>query len=562
MELVTDLASTVLTVAALGYLGVSVSDFGLGTRFKPRLRERWWRLSTMQRRALLGGLPVLIYVAWGAPAAVWSLILIGLVLGWRRLAATVRRLVRRQAFTRAARQGFVLPMGVGLTGGGASGLVARVAALPILGRLVDLTAATIERPTSMLALGTTGSGKTEVGKTLVWQLTDARRGDEPIVAFDYKTDYQDFLREVCGEDAVIRVSASGSTHIWNVFQEVDDERDYRELARALFPADGDGSAKFFEQAARDVFRATCVALDREYREDPDVTLSNALLARTFREFSREDLYEALSEHGDMAAATSALDPDGSRQSVGVYATVQQRVADVFVGDFAGEAAARADEAAAAAPTHTADAEISIREYMRNPQGRVLVLDFPQRQGQTVAPIFRFLVDHAAMHALDDASRGAYFILDEATRIPGLRRLDDLVNLGRGQQVQVLLTLQSVSQLFANYGKERGTSILSGLVSRVILRLGDEASIDYARTVVGTEFKTYTKHVEKDHAGDFSVTKRRELKEEEEHAFARGEFTRWNPGVGLFIGRTGWRYGYFPMLDDQLAVEIDEAHART
>ncbi|WP_254547487.1 type IV secretory system conjugative DNA transfer family protein [Halomarina pelagica] len=547
MELVADLASTVLTVAALGYLGVTVSDFGLGTRLKPRLRERWWRLSQPQRRALLGALPVVVFAAWGLGAALWCLLIVGLVLGWRRLRALAQDRLRRWSFARAARQGFVLPMAVSKTGGRTGDVLDRLRRLPLVGGVVGLTAATIERPTSMLALGTTGSGKTEVGKTLAWQLTDDRLLGEPVVVFDYKTDYQDFLREVVGEDAVIRLSASGSTHTWNVFEEIEDDRDYRELARALFPADGDGSSRFFEQAARDVFRATCTALDREYRDDPDVTLSNALLARTFREFSREDLYEALSEYGDMAAATSALDPDGSRQSVGVFATVQQRVGEVFVGDFAGEAGA-----------HTDDAEISIREYMADPQGRVLVLDFPQRQGQTVAPVFRFLVDHAAMHALDDATRGAYFVLDEVTRIPGLRRLDDLVNLGRGQQVQVLLTLQSVSQLFANYGKERGTSILSGLVSRVILRLGDDASIDYARAAVGTEFKTYTRHVEKS-GGDWNVTTRRETKDEEEHAFARGEFTRWDPGVGLFVGRTGWRFGYFPMLNEYLADEIDEAH---
>ncbi|MFH5845971.1 TraM recognition domain-containing protein, partial [Haladaptatus sp. CMAA 1909] len=161
------------------------------------------------------------------------------------------------------------------------------------------------------------------------------------------------------------------------------------------------------------------------------------------------------------------------------------------------------------------------------------------------PVFRFLVDHSAMHALDDSSRWSYFVLDEFARIDGLRRIGELVNVGRGQKVQLLISLQSVSQLYDNYGRDRGNAILSGLVTSIILRLQDAESIEYARTVIGSEFNEYTKHESRDEEGAVMET---ETTTEEEHSFAKGEFTEFEPGHGVVVRRNSWAYGYIAALD--------------
>ena len=80
-------------------------------------------------------------------------------------------------------------------------------------------------------------------------------------------------------------------------------------------------------------------------------------------------------------------------------------------------------------------------------GYVLVFDRPQRHSASTAPIFRFLIDRAAMYALEDGTHGSYFVLDEFARLPRLSRIEELVNVGAGQQTQVILTLQAVSQLY-------------------------------------------------------------------------------------------------------------------
>jgi hypothetical protein len=96
-------------------------------------------------------------------------------------------------------------------------------------------ALSIPRTGSILALGASRSGKTEAAKHIVAQM----RADEtePMIVYDHKDDYQDFLE---GRDGPFdRVSTRGSDVTWNVFQEIKDERDADEIARALFASAGE-----------------------------------------------------------------------------------------------------------------------------------------------------------------------------------------------------------------------------------------------------------------------------------------------------------------------------------
>jgi type IV secretory pathway TraG/TraD family ATPase VirD4 len=111
----------------------------------------------------------------------------------------------------------------------------------------------------------------------------------------------------------------------------------------------------------------------------------------------------------------------------------------------------------------------IREHVQDPQEVPIVLDFLKASGQTTKPIFRFLIDHAAMFAMKNRNEQSYFVLDKFAQIPNLRRFEELVNVGRGEKVTTLVTLQSVQQLYSNYGHETGEAILSELVSMILLR---------------------------------------------------------------------------------------------
>ena len=513
--------TVLLSYLTVGLVATTAIDLYFGTNFLhwPRsgIHNIEERLKAVHRFLIY---PVVIIVSMLLVGGGWYLseglvIAAGVILPIIAAVVWLKRWIRRKLTARAAKKademGFRLPMNVAKNKN--IGSTYR----DVLG---------ISDTGSVLCLGETRSGKTEVSKHMLSQvLTDA---DEPVVVFDFKDDYQEFLDE--GNIQTIRISGRGdSTHHWNLFREVGTEQELNELGRALFPEnDSGGSSEFFSTAARQLFVAVLKYLVRESAK-ADRNPSNEMLVRYFQRTDAEQLYEDLTEYDDLVGPASAINPDASKQAAGVYATVQQRVNDVFVGDFAQEGT------------------FSIREYMEDPQGQVLVLDFPKEYGEMIKPAFRFFIDHAARHALTSADTQASFVLDEFARIPHLRRIGELVNVGAGQQTQVILTLQSVNQLYENYGEAQGTSILSGLVTSIILQLADDESMEYARTVIGTEFEEYTKHVETRSVGQSEVRLGRETKEEEEHPFAKGDFRRFDPGVAVVVRPDGWAYGYIPQV---------------
>lgn len=383
---------------------------------------------------------------------------------------------------------------------------------------------------SLLTLGASGSGKSETLKWFVDQLQNDP--NEPVVVYDHKTDYQDFLES--RDVDMIKLSAGGSTDengsaiAWNVFEEMETEADADEIARSLFPSE-DSDDSFFSTSGRQLFAANLKYLNREI-DDP----TNADLVNYWQRATPEKMHENLTRdgHEDLTAASAAIDPDASKQSIGVFANAQQHVQDLFTGDFA------------------RSGDFSIREYMQNPDGRVLVLDYPTRQSETIAPIFRFLIDESIKHGMDDPDRAAYYLLDEIEHMGArIKRLGELINVGRGNQCQAILSLQSVAQLQDAYGTERADALLSGMTTSIILRTADEASVDYARETVGTTFEEYTKNVEKSSVpGGGTVTTSRETKQEEEHHFAKGELRSFDPGEAIVARQgKGWVQGRIQML---------------
>lgn len=390
-------------------------------------------------------------------------------------------------------------------------------------------------PYSILLLGATRSGKTEVAKHIVIQMF-YRFAAGVMVVFDYKTDYQDFF-DTLGID-YIKLSLRNSTHIPNLFYEFEDELDVDEFARAMFPSGGDrrdgGSAEFFDKTSRQTFAAVLKMLWRE-RDDPD----NRTVRRYFKQSSAEDIFNDLRGYDDFVAAASAINVETNAKRAGdVYSTLVSKVDEVFVGDFARSP----DEAAG-------EQAFSFREAYEKPPGKPVVLDFPKNKGDSTKPLFRFYLDWAARFALDNPNQQDYFILDEFARIPHLRKIGDLLNVGAGDRVQVVAALQSINQMTANYGENRGKALLSGLVSKILLRANDSETVDFIRESIGTEFVEYTKHVEKRQSliGDHQVETNRETKEEEEHAFAKGDIRKWDPGVGVVVLPDKWAFGYIPQL---------------
>ena len=360
-------------------------------------------------------------------------------------------------------------------------------------------------------------------------------GSEPMIVYDHKEDYQQFFEEIDRE--YITLSASGSTATWNIFEEIDNERDTDEVARAIFAEmeqAGGSTGAYFGPAARQVFAAVIKYHHRE-GERTGQDYSNKDLVTFFQSNTPEEAYGVLVGEEDMARIATYLNPDDDDEDT--WPNVQRQVTDIFTSEFAQE-------------PNEDQPSISIRRYMQNPRGTALVLDYPYREGSTTTPIFRLLIDLAAREALVDQDRGSYFILDEIAQVPKLQRLDELVNVGAGRNIQTFVTLQSVAQLREGYGDEGASAILSGLTSTILLRSDDPKSVEYVRSKIGREKEQYTAHVEKANLPrNRQKTMHRERKPSEEHVFAEADINSWRPGEGVLVRPNSWAFGRVKLYDD-------------
>lgn len=391
----------------------------------------------------------------------------------------------------------------------------------------------LRKDRSILVLGETGAGKTETIKLLTHQMQAGT--DDPFVVFDYKGEYQESFEHDHDHENLIYLSSTDATEYWNLFAEIEREADIDEIGRALFPHT-DGS-EFFSQAGRQLFVAVVTYLHREAQAS-DTTPTNADLVAFVQSTDKQEMHERLTDHSDLTAAASAIDPDSERQAAGVYANFQQVIADLFRGDFA--------EAG----------EFSIREYMDDPQGRTLLLDFPITEGDAVQPAFRFFIDWAARFALA-SDQDTYFVLDEFARLPGLRKIGDLINAGRGRNTQLLLGVQSVAQLHDTYGKDRANALLSGLVQSVIMRVGDAASVEYAQSQIGREKQRRSVPV---HDRDGRSVGRQEL-QDETHPIVESDLERLDDGEAIVVVPDGWLRGLITRFT-AIRTQLERALERT
>lgn len=398
-----------------------------------------------------------------------------------------------------------------------------------------------EQDRSILVLGETGSGKTEAIKLLVYQF--AVSGDDPFIVFDYKGDYRTFFERYDRGGDLITVSLEGSDAKWNLFEEVDTVEEFDEIGRQLFmEKERTSSNSFFPRAARDVFVATCKYL---YERD-DLPTNNEYLVRFIDQGPKAlhgFLTDELARANGLSGAAVNIDVEGaSKQALGVHGHLQTVVSEMFRGDF------------------RADGEFSVSDYMRNPRGRTLLLDFPLDRGETVKPVYRFFIDWAIRDALSDDGDDAYFVLDEFQTIPGLEKIERLANAGRAQGAYSVLGLQSVSQLHSTYGEEQASSILSGLAQEILLRSGDKKTTNYVRSRLGQEFVTREVRDDdgrlvRDAQGNVieNPDNTTEIKREE-YPVSERVLQQFRPGEGFVVTQTGRSHGRLMMLEP--IVELD------
>jgi len=250
--------------------------------------------------------------------------------------------------------------------------------------------------------------------------------------------------------------------------------------------------------------------------------TNTDLVEYIQQHTPEQIWSELDDHDDLVGVASYIHPESKKQAVGVIASMQVSVRKMFSRKFGDSGS------------------FSIREYMDDPKGTVVVLDLPEKQKEMVKPMYRMLVDRAAASA-NTIDTPALFLLDEMATLPEIESMDRLVNAGRAYNTQVLGAVQSVSQVFDTYGERAGESILEGFTQKILMRSEGETR-EFVQEVLGPDVREKTVPVLNDD-GDRVGS---DVQRVEEYPYTKREIMNWRDGDDVRcvtkLADGGWVFG--------------------
>lgn len=344
----------------------------------------------------------------------------------------------------------------------------------------------------LLLIGGTGCGKTNVFYHIIDQLKTKMTANDVMIVFDTKGDFfSKFYNK--GKDFVIGNSKQYEqcATVWNIYKDIVAdgweldaiEANISELSWAIFQdsIENNKSQPFFPNAARDLFAAILTYIVRIGKDDLNFKrdyFNNKALKKYFDMMDAQSVKNMLENESDLSAVLNYIGDGTSGQALGVFAELQAVVRKLFVGTFA------------------KDGKFSVRSFVREKQGRTLFIEYDLSQGSVLTPLYQLIFDLALKEALGRTrSEGnVYLICDEFKLLPHLRHIDDAVNFGRSLGVKVCAGLQSVEQLYENYGEARGRNIAAGFSSVFSFRANDIATREYTmglygKNIVVEEYKT-------------------------------------------------------------------------
>lgn len=333
-----------------------------------------------------------------------------------------------------------------------------------------------------LLLGGTGCGKTNVFYYFLQQIKNRMSKEDVMLVFDTKGDfYSKFYHQ---GDVVI---SNSKQHVqnslkWNIYKEVlvdgwDDKDIFNnvyEITHSLFKdAIERTSQQFFPSAARDLFSAILIAQVRLGKDDMEFRkrfFNNNALREYLDSLSVERLKKLLNPKvfPDLSSALMYLGDGQNDQALGVLAELQNVSRQIFIGEFA------------------EDGRFSVRNFVREKNGKTLFIEYDLAMGETLTPIYRLLFDLGLKEAMgrNKSNGNVYMICDEFKLLPNLQHIEDGVNFGRSLGVKIVAGLQSIEQLYEIYGESKGKNIAAGFSSVISFKSNDNSTREYVSDLYG------------------------------------------------------------------------------
>lgn len=310
--------------------------------------------------------------------------------------------------------------------------------------------------THALLVGTTGSGKTVVLKTV---LDAMERDNQRVIAVDSGADLATRYYNAERGDIILNPLDARCVP-WSPLAEIRSAEDCMAIAKSICPT-GDGADKTWTNNAQNFLSAIFIKL----LDKPDATNKDLLHYVSIADL--EELREFLA--GTHAAPYVA---EGNERMFGsVRSTAQERVAAFFLLD----------------PKAGRDG-FSIRKFIADDGSSWLFASYLDDQLELLRYLIATVIDVAAIASLSltqSATRRVLFSLDEFDSIGKVDSVLAALTKGRKYGVSVWIGIQTIAQFRKNYGPDGSATITDNLNSWVVLRTPGQETAEYVSKKMGT-----------------------------------------------------------------------------
>lgn len=340
----------------------------------------------------------------------------------------------------------------------------------------------------LLMLGSTGCGKTTQLVKLLDQVVPALNDEDTMIIFDSKGDFYDRYYEPGNPNHIVVSLSQRHKDIaspWNVYRELIDDFGQLssedidliagEIAEALGRGMDNSMQPFFSLAASELIAKSMSATVRDAFKTHDSSQLNNHALNKLLSSDRKRLIDMITKYEEYEYIRSYVGDGSTPQSLGVYGHAMAIKSRAFIGAF---------------DKNDLEHDFGIREFVRNKGGKILFLEYDVRYKETLETVYSLLFDLAIKEAVSVKGGNKWFICDEASLLPYLEHIGDLLNFGRSFGCKTIFALQSYAQLEVNYDEQKAAAISAGFCNMFAFKNTDYKSRKYVKERCGEVFEEY------------------------------------------------------------------------
>lgn len=365
---------------------------------------------------------------------------------------------------------------------------------------------------SCMVIGQTGTGKSTFVKARLerWDF------DGAVVAhaLSEASKINEFVKFFEGRgQQVVKISSRDSTHRWDPLVDYGQSlRGLETLSRGLFK-----TREAVETGWSDPAQSLCTcALAVTTVEEQDFAAFPDVASRSPMRLVKA--CEDLSIQGTKTI-TRPLRDLGEEERTAVHSTMLNQVRPLLLSDIVDEDLSR----------------VSLRKYLAEPEGRILVCDNIRRD-RHASPFWRLFLQSAIdiSYGIDGRQQ---FLLDEFDKLPKIENLPGLASAGRSAGVVGMLVAQDVHQIESRYDS-MARSLWTNCPNRAAFRIGDMETAELVLSGIGRHEMERQSLSEGTDPTDQRISKTIAVQQ----PLVSGELMGLDVGEALIQSRDGWWLG--------------------